>query len=153
MTRTAAPLTDHARRPEPRFSNLFLVDGATFPFLPAKNLTFNHADGERRAYCGGRLLMSGRRFVYFTTFLPAVQLRRRRHDVQRTARALVRRGHQVTVVHDTNAYEWLFGPPDRRSARRSGRRRGHRPSGRLGHALAAADASTGPSGRPRPGDR
>ena len=53
--------------------------------------------------------MAARRFVYFTTFYPPFNFGGDGIDVQRTARALVRRGHQVTVVHDTNAYEWLSG--------------------------------------------
>jgi choline dehydrogenase-like flavoprotein len=40
MTRAAAPLTTTEHCESRDFSNLFLVDGATFPFLPAKNLTF-----------------------------------------------------------------------------------------------------------------
>ena len=40
MTRTAATLTTTPEGESRDFSNLFLVDGATFPFLPAKNLTF-----------------------------------------------------------------------------------------------------------------
>ena len=53
--------------------------------------------------------MAPRRFLYFTTFYPPFNFGGDGIDVQRTARALVRRGHQVTVVHDTNAYEWLSG--------------------------------------------
>lgn len=40
MTRTAAPLTTTPECESRDIGNLFLVDGATFPFLPAKNLTF-----------------------------------------------------------------------------------------------------------------
>lgn len=40
MTRTAAPFTATEYGQSRDFENVFLVDGATFPFLPAKNLTF-----------------------------------------------------------------------------------------------------------------
>jgi choline dehydrogenase-like flavoprotein len=40
MTRDAAPLTTTPHGRSRDFENLFLVDGATFPFLPAKNITF-----------------------------------------------------------------------------------------------------------------
>jgi choline dehydrogenase-like flavoprotein len=40
MTRTAAPFTATEYCQSRDFENLFLVDGATFPFLPAKNITF-----------------------------------------------------------------------------------------------------------------
>jgi choline dehydrogenase-like flavoprotein len=40
MTRTAAPFTTTEHCQSREFENLFLVDGATFPFLPAKNITF-----------------------------------------------------------------------------------------------------------------
>jgi choline dehydrogenase-like flavoprotein len=40
MTRVAAPLTTTEHCQSRDFENVFLVDGATFPFLPAKNLTF-----------------------------------------------------------------------------------------------------------------
>ena len=47
------------------------------------------------------------RFVMLTTFYPPFNFGGDGIDVQRTARALVRRGHQVTVVHDVDAYQWL----------------------------------------------
>jgi len=40
MTATAAPFTTTAACESRDIGNLFMVDGATFPFLPAKNLTF-----------------------------------------------------------------------------------------------------------------
>ena len=40
MARAAAPLTTTEHCQSRDFENLFLVDGATFPFLPAKNITF-----------------------------------------------------------------------------------------------------------------
>ena len=40
MTRTSAPFTTTEDGQSRDFENLFLVDGATFPFLPAKNITF-----------------------------------------------------------------------------------------------------------------
>jgi glycosyltransferase involved in cell wall biosynthesis len=49
------------------------------------------------------------RFCLLTTFYPPFNFGGDGIDVQRTARALVRRGHDVTVVHDVDAYEWLTG--------------------------------------------
>jgi glycosyltransferase involved in cell wall biosynthesis len=49
------------------------------------------------------------RFGFFTTFYPPFNFGGDGIDVQRTARALVSRGHRVTVVHDIDAYEWV-GP-------------------------------------------
>jgi choline dehydrogenase-like flavoprotein len=40
MTRDAAPYTTTALGQSREFENLFLVDGTTFPVLPAKNITF-----------------------------------------------------------------------------------------------------------------
>lgn len=40
MSRTARPLTASAKCRSHDFDNLFFVDGTTFPFLPAKNLTY-----------------------------------------------------------------------------------------------------------------
>lgn len=40
MTAVAAPLTTSAHCQSRDYENLFLVDGATFPHLPAKNITF-----------------------------------------------------------------------------------------------------------------
>jgi glycosyltransferase involved in cell wall biosynthesis len=55
------------------------------------------------------------RFCLLTTFYPPFNFGGDGIDVQRTARALVARGHQVTVIHDVDAYEWLSGrrlPPE-----------------------------------------
>jgi choline dehydrogenase-like flavoprotein len=41
MTRTSAPLTTTDGCESRDVKNVFLVDGATFPFLPAKNITFS----------------------------------------------------------------------------------------------------------------
>jgi glycosyltransferase involved in cell wall biosynthesis len=53
--------------------------------------------------------MSHLRFCMLTTFYPPFNFGGDGIDVQRTARAFVRRGHDVTVVHDVDAYEWLAG--------------------------------------------
>ena len=53
--------------------------------------------------------MESLRFCLLTTFYPPFNFGGDGIDVQRTARALVGRGHQVTVVHDVDAYEWLAG--------------------------------------------
>ena len=53
--------------------------------------------------------MTSLRFCLLTTFYPPYNFGGDGIDVQRTARALVRRGHQVTVMHDVDAYEWLAG--------------------------------------------
>jgi glycosyltransferase involved in cell wall biosynthesis len=53
--------------------------------------------------------MAGLKFCLLTTFYPPFNFGGDGIDVQRTARALVRRGHQVTVVHDVDAYQWLAG--------------------------------------------
>lgn len=51
--------------------------------------------------------MPALKFCLLTTFYPPFNFGGDGIDVQRTARALVRRGHDVTVVHDVDAYEWL----------------------------------------------
>ena len=53
--------------------------------------------------------MRSLRFCLLTTFYPPFNFGGDGIDVQRTARALVRRGHQVTVIHDVDAYQWLAG--------------------------------------------
>lgn len=53
--------------------------------------------------------MTPLRFCLLTTFYPPFNFGGDGIDVQRTARALVRRGHQVTVIHDVDAYQWLAG--------------------------------------------
>lgn len=49
------------------------------------------------------------RFGFFTTFYPPFNFGGDGVDVERTARALVARGHAVTVLHDVDAYQWLSG--------------------------------------------
>jgi choline dehydrogenase-like flavoprotein len=41
MTRESAPLTTTEYCQSRDFKNLFVADGSTFPFLPAKNITFS----------------------------------------------------------------------------------------------------------------
>ena len=53
--------------------------------------------------------MTSQKFCLLTTFYPPFNFGGDGIDVQRTARALVARGHQVTVVHDVDAYQWLAG--------------------------------------------
>jgi glycosyltransferase involved in cell wall biosynthesis len=53
--------------------------------------------------------MAGLKFCLLTTFYPPFNFGGDGIDVQRTARALVARGHQVSVVHDVDAYQWLAG--------------------------------------------
>jgi glycosyltransferase involved in cell wall biosynthesis len=55
--------------------------------------------------------VSGLRFAMVTTFYPPYNFGGDGMAVQRLARALVRRGHQVTVVHDADAYEVLSPAP------------------------------------------
>jgi glycosyltransferase involved in cell wall biosynthesis len=55
--------------------------------------------------------MSGLRFCFLTTFYPPYNFGGDGIGVQRLARGLVRAGHQVTVVHDVDAYEFLAGKP------------------------------------------
>lgn len=49
------------------------------------------------------------KFCLLSTFYPPFNFGGDGIDVQRTARALALRGHQVTVVHDIDSYEWLAG--------------------------------------------
>ena len=51
----------------------------------------------------------GLRFCMLTTFYPPFNFGGDGIGVQRTANALVKRGHQVTVIHDVDAYQWLAG--------------------------------------------
>lgn len=53
--------------------------------------------------------MSGLRFCFLTTFYPPHNFGGDGIGIQRLARGLVRAGHQVTVVHDVDAYEFLAG--------------------------------------------
>lgn len=51
--------------------------------------------------------MSGLRFGMFTTFYPPYSFGGDGIGIQRLARALIGRGHEVTVVHDADAYNAL----------------------------------------------
>ena len=55
--------------------------------------------------------MSGLRFCFPTTFYPPYSFGGDAVGVQRFARALVKRGHHVTVVHDVDAYLALHDGP------------------------------------------
>ncbi|MEO8577985.1 MAG: glycosyltransferase, partial [Gemmatimonadales bacterium] len=52
------------------------------------------------------------RFCFVTTFYPPYHFGGDAIAVQRLARALVKRGHHVTVVHDVDAYLALRGGPE-----------------------------------------
>ena len=61
--------------------------------------------------------MSPLRFCFVTTFYPPYNFGGDGYAVQGLARALVDRGHSVTVVHDADAYRTLAGePPERGSS-------------------------------------
>ncbi|MFQ5689210.1 MAG: glycosyltransferase family 4 protein [Gemmatimonadota bacterium] len=62
--------------------------------------------GEGREPASGRL-----RFAMFTTFYPPYSFGGDAIGVQRLARALVKRGHQVTVFHDSDAFDVLHSGP------------------------------------------
>ncbi len=53
--------------------------------------------------------MSGLRFCFLTTFYPPYNFGGDGIGIQRLARGLVRSGHQVSVVHDVDAYTTLGG--------------------------------------------
>jgi glycosyltransferase involved in cell wall biosynthesis len=55
--------------------------------------------------------MSGLRICMLTTFYPPYSFGGDAMGVQRLSRALVRRGHDVTVVHDTDAFRALYRGP------------------------------------------
>ena len=55
--------------------------------------------------------MSGLRFCFLTTFYPPYNFGGDGIAVQRLAHGLARAGHQVTVVHDVDAYAALGGSP------------------------------------------
>jgi glycosyltransferase involved in cell wall biosynthesis len=55
--------------------------------------------------------VSGLRFCFLTTFYPPYNFGGDGIGIQRLARGLVRAGHQVTVVHDVEAYDFLSGKP------------------------------------------
>ena len=68
------------------------------------------ADGDaRRTRRGGGV--NGLRFCMVTTFYPPYSFGGDAIGVQRLSRALVRRGHDVTVVHDTDAFRVLHRGP------------------------------------------
>ena len=56
--------------------------------------------------------MSALRFCMLTTFYPPYAFGGDAIGIQRLSRALVRRGHQVTVVHDADAYNALRSTPE-----------------------------------------
>ncbi|MDH5515617.1 MAG: glycosyltransferase family 4 protein [Gammaproteobacteria bacterium] len=56
--------------------------------------------------------MSGLRFCMLTTFYPPFSFGGDAIGIQRFSRALVRRGHSVTVIVDTDAYNVLSPTPD-----------------------------------------
>lgn len=62
----------------------------------------------RGGWSGSRPL----RFCMFTTFYPPHSFGGDAIGIQRLSRALVRRGHQVTVVHDVDAYNSLHRGPE-----------------------------------------
>jgi glycosyltransferase involved in cell wall biosynthesis len=53
--------------------------------------------------------MAPLRFCLLTTFYPPYNFGGDGVDVERLARALTRRGHHVTVVHEIDAFHWLSG--------------------------------------------
>ncbi len=56
--------------------------------------------------------MSGLRFGFLTTFYPPHNFGGDGIGIQRLARGLVRAGHQVTVIHDVDAYNALHRGPE-----------------------------------------
>jgi glycosyltransferase involved in cell wall biosynthesis len=60
------------------------------------------------------------RFGFLTTFYPPYSFGGDAIDVERMARALVARGHQVTVVHDRDAFRALAGQREPTTAPRTG---------------------------------
>ena len=52
------------------------------------------------------------RFCHLTTFYPPCNFGGDGIGVQRLCRALARRGHHVTVVHDVDAYNALHRGPE-----------------------------------------
>ena len=60
--------------------------------------------------------MTSLRILMFTTFYPPYSFGGDAVGVQRMAQALARRGHQVTVVHEEDAYLTLGGKPSADSA-------------------------------------
>src|SRR5690606_23551888 len=66
--------------------------------------------GARGAAGGGGV--SGLRFGFLTTFYPPLNFGGDGIGIQRLARGLVRAGHQVTVIHDVDAYNALHRGPE-----------------------------------------
>lgn len=64
-----------------------------------------------RAESEGRLDQRPLRFCFPTTFYPPFSFGGDAVGVQRLARALVKRGHYVTIVHDIDAYNTLHDGP------------------------------------------
>ena len=93
--------------------------------------------------------MSGLRFCMVTTFYPPYNFGGDGIAIQRLSRALADRGHQVTVVHDLDAYDMLSDrpdpPPTQKQAAEGLEVVGLR-SGRDGHGTGVAAA---PGGRAR----
>ena len=56
--------------------------------------------------------MSGLRFCMLTTFYPPFSFGGDAMGIQRLSQALVRRGHSVTIILDTDAYNVLSPSPD-----------------------------------------
>lgn len=56
--------------------------------------------------------MRALKIIMFTTFYPPYSFGGDAVGVQRMAQALVRRGHEITVVHDKDAYESMGGDVD-----------------------------------------
>ena len=52
--------------------------------------------------------MRALKILMFTTFYPPYSFGGDAVGVQRMAQALVRRGHDVTVVHDKDAYQTMW---------------------------------------------
>ena len=74
--------------------------------------------------------MSALRFCFLTTFYPPYNFGGDGIGIQRLARALVKRGHHVTVVHDADAFDVLHeGTPDRRPGAGADEARGRFGSG------------------------
>ena len=58
-------------------------------------------------------MAAGLRFAMITTFYPPANFGGDGHAVRRLAHALARRGHEVHVIHDVDAFRSLTSKPDR----------------------------------------
>jgi glycosyltransferase involved in cell wall biosynthesis len=58
-------------------------------------------------------MTAGLRFAMITTFYPPANFGGDGHAVRRLAHALARRGHEVHVIHDVDAFRSLTSKPDR----------------------------------------